>query len=157
MRNRLLAVSLLLSLAACSRPHAQRQPLPADEARALLINRNWIDVMPQSVHDKLHVFRFVPNMGGGVYQDRTIFAGSFELFQFRSDGRTLDFDLLHTGERARTTITIERITPSRPGDFDLKLTLDKSPRGPGVYYGWQKESGATAAVLDADLAALAPR
>jgi hypothetical protein len=146
-----VAVALVLA-AGCHRHEAQRGVAP-DEARQLLINRNWIDVMPQRVDDKLHVFRFVPSMGGGVFQDRTIFAGAFELFQFRQDGRTIDFDLLHTGKRQSARFTIEPIAPRKKGDFDLKLTLDSSPRGPSIYYSW-RQGGAD---LDGELRALWPR
>ena len=143
-----LALAVVAATAGCQRA---RHDAPPDQARQLLLNRNWIDRVPQKVDDKLHVYRFVPSMGGGVFQDRTIFAGTFELFQFRQDGRTIEFDLLHTGERRASSFTIEPITPRRPGDVDLKLTLADSPRGPKVYYGWRKEG----ADLDASLARLA--
>jgi hypothetical protein len=134
------AALALVIVAGCHRHEAQRG-VPPDEAQKLLINRNWIDRLPQKVDDKLHVFRFVPSMGGGVYQDRTIFAGSFELFQFRQDGRSIEFDLLHTGRRHKARFSIEPIAPQRPGDVDLKLVIDGSPRGPSIYYGWRKEAG----------------
>ena len=145
-----LALAVTLALAAgCHRHEAQRGVSP-DEARQLLINRNWIDRLPQKVDDKLHVFRFVPSMGGGVFQDRTIFAGTFELFQFRQDGRTIDFDLLHTGRRHMSRFTIEPIAPRKKGDVDLKLTLEDSPRGPSIFYGW-RQGGAD---LDGELQGL---
>ena len=40
--------------------------------------------MPETERDQLHVYRFVPSMGGGVFQDRTIFKGTFELFKFET-------------------------------------------------------------------------
>lgn len=144
----LLAVAALTLIVGCHRPHATA--LPPKEARELLINRNWVDRLPQKIDDKLHVFRFVPSMGGGVFQDRTIFAGTFELFQYRQDGETIDFDLLHTNSRHKSKFTIETIAAEKRGDVDLKLTLDDSPRGPKVYYSW-RQGGAD---LDAKLAAL---
>ena len=81
MRN-LLFVMLLAG--ACSRPATNA--LPPKEAKELLVNRSWVDRLPQRSDDKLHVFRFTPSMGGGVYQDRTLFAGQFELFTFEQDG-----------------------------------------------------------------------
>jgi hypothetical protein len=150
MRTFILAT--VIALAGCQSPRATRA-LPRDEAKQLLLDRNWIDRLPQKVDDKLHVFRFVPKMGGGVFQDRTIFFGTFELFQFSEDGETIEFALLHTGDRAKTRFTIEAIEPARKGDVDLKLTLVKSPRGPSVYYGWRRE----AADLDGELAGLVTR
>jgi hypothetical protein len=79
-------------------------------------------------------------MGGGVFQDRTLFAGAFELFTFRVDGDTIVFDLHHTHDKVRAAFRIERV--DGPAPFDLRLTLDPSPRGPAVYYGRSAETAA---------------
>ena len=148
MRSAVLAAALLLS--ACTSHKAR--VLPPDEAKTLLIERNWVDRLPDKVDDKLHVYRFVPSMGGGVYQDRTIFAGTFELFLFAQDGRTIKFDLIHTGEKKQSAFTIEQLaTPGKEG-VDLRLTIADSPRGPSSYYGWRNEGHD----LDAHLASLRP-
>ena len=64
----LLACSTLLATSLPSGCHSSKneRALPPPEARRLLIDRNWIDRVPQSATDRLHVFRFVPSMGGGV-------------------------------------------------------------------------------------------
>jgi hypothetical protein len=108
------------------------------EAARLLVDRNWIDVWPTDKDDRLHVYRFTPAMGGGVYHDRTVFKGEFELFTFSVDGDQLAIHLPHTGERFRTGFRIERVAGPEP--FDLKLTLEQSPRGPRVYYGRTAET-----------------
>ncbi len=128
---------LVLALTAC---HGKSSPqLSASDARDVLINRNWIDRMPETQTDRLHVYRFVPDMGGGVYQDRTIFKGTFELFQFKVEGDDhIAFDLLETGDKVKSQFTIERV--DGPPPFDLKLTVWSDPRGPGVYYGMQSET-----------------
>lgn len=148
-----LLLCALAGLSACSdakREHA----LPPPEARRLLLDRNWLDRLPQSPQDRLHVFRFVPSMGGGVFQDRTLYAGHFELFNFDQDGRTIHFKLPHTGEDRRAAFFIE----PRPEDdtpFELHLHIADSPRGPRDYYSLRGESSAN---LDASLdAALKPR
>jgi hypothetical protein len=145
----LLVGSTLLTFAGCSSHKAK--VLPPDEAKRLLIDRNWVDRLPEKIDDKIHVFRFVPNMGGGVYQDRTIFAGAFELFLFSQDGQAIKFDLIHTGEKRLSPFMIEELaTPGKEG-VDLQLTIAESPRGPSVYYGWRNEGRD----LDAHLAQLA--
>jgi len=135
--GKLVFVGLLV--AGCH--HRPPAAVPVAEARALLLNRNWLDVAPKHRDDKLRVFRFVPDMGGGVYQDRTLFFGTFELFRFEASGEEIAFDLIHTNETRRSRYHIERIQPAAPGDFDLRLTLADSPRGPSVYFGWLAESG----------------
>ena len=141
-----LALALLLTTAACSSD--SRPSISDGEAARLLVDRNWIDVWPEDKDDRLHVYRFVPSMGGGVFQDRTVFHGEFELFTFEIEGDTLQLVLPHTGDTVRTGFRIDRV--SGPAPFDLRLTLDRDPRGPRVYFGRTAET--SAATLDAELA-----
>lgn len=123
---------LLATLAACS-PAAKSRDVDDAEARKLLLDRNWIERMPETERDHFHVYRFVPSMGGGVFQDRTVFKGQFELFQFSTDGATIDYHFPHDGLRRRVRYTIEHVDGPEP--FDLKLTIQGDPRGPGTYWG----------------------
>lgn len=136
----LLAASLSFA-AACGRDapaKANATAVPLDEAAELLVNRNWMDLWPESETEKLNVFRFVPSMGGGVFQDRTLFQGSFELFTFRVSEGTIHFNLHHTKQEVPAKFRIDRVDGPEP--FDLKLTLDRSPRGPSVYFGRSSET-----------------
>ncbi|MEZ4364883.1 MAG: hypothetical protein R2939_01185 [Kofleriaceae bacterium] len=157
MRRVLFVLACALAPAAvtggCGRstPASSSSVAPAEAAK-LLVDRNWIDRMPEHHDDRLHVYRFVPSMGGGVYQDRTVFKGSFELFVFAVDGASLEVRLPDTGERVRTGFTIERV--AGPAPFDLRLTLAHAPRGPRVYYGIAAEADRTGAALEARLAEL---
>jgi hypothetical protein len=126
-----------LLLAACG---SSGEAVPAERARGELVNRNWIDVWPESKDDRLHVYRFVPSMGGGVYQDRNVFEGSFELFTFEASGETLRFAFPGREEAHETAYRIERV--EGPAPFTHRLVLEDSPRGPGVYYGWDEGSSA---------------
>jgi hypothetical protein len=126
---------LVIALVACSH---KSNTIDSDEAKRLLIDRNWIDRMPETDRDKLHVYRFVPNMGGGVFQDRTLYKGTFELFKFSIDGDHILFDLPETGEHVRSQFHIEAV--DGPAPFDLKLTVWSDPRGPTVYYGMRAEN-----------------
>jgi hypothetical protein len=141
----LLAVTIV---AGCTKPTTHA--LPPEQAKKLLLDRNWIDRLPERVDDKLKVYRFVPSMGGGVFQDRTIFFGTFELFTFEADGERICFNLLHTGEKKTSTYTIEELATPGPEGVDLRLTIAADPRGPKSYYGWRNEGRD----LDAHLAAL---
>ena len=136
MRSALALLFLLTACSSDSRPAA----ISDGEAARLLVDRNWIDVWPKDKDDRLHVYRFVPSMGGGVFQDRTVFHGEFELFTFEVAGDTLELDLPHTGDTVRTRFRIERVDGPKP--FDLRLTLDRDPRGPRVYYGRSAETDA---------------
>ena len=137
---------LLIALfgAACS---STRSDIVDDsEARKLLLDRNWIDRMPETHQDRLHVYRFVPSMGGGVFQDRTLFKGTFELFRFETAGDEIRFHLPETREKVVSKFRIETVKGPKP--FDLKLTIDADPRGPQVYYGIRSETDRTGEALE---------
>src|SRR3954462_11181129 len=114
MRTLLGLSGLSLAVTACSsKSHDER--LSASDSRDVLINRNWLDRMPERTTDRLHVYRFVPNMGGGVFQDRTLFKGTFELFMFKVDrGDHIVFTLPETHEKVTSQFAIEKLTGSGP-------------------------------------------
>jgi hypothetical protein len=132
------ALAVAFALTACHAKSADR--FDAGEAKRLLIDRNWIDRMPTTETDRLHVYRFVPTMGGGVFQDRTIYKGQFELFKFAVDGDKIHFNLPQTHDEVTSRFRIEKV--SGPEPFDLKLTIDDDPRGPDphIYYGIRAET-----------------
>src|SRR4249920_3513346 len=107
------SVLLIAVLAACSSSH-KTNDIPDGEARRLLLDRNWIDRMPETERDKLHVYRFVPNMGGGVFQDRTLYKGTFELFTFKVDGDHFFFDETETSEKVTSQFHIENVDGPKP-------------------------------------------
>jgi hypothetical protein len=137
-------------LAACS---SSSPTISRDQAKQLLIDRNWIDRMPQTERDHLHVYRFVPSMGGGVFQDRTLYKGNFELFTFAVDGDHISFNMPETRERVRSQFQIDKVSGPKP--FDLKLTIWSDPRGPHEYYGIRAETDRTGEKLAGELAAAA--
>lgn len=153
MRTLLVASALsVLAVTACSSKSRDNQ-LSASDARDVLINRNWIDRMPETTTDRLHVYRFVPSMGGGVFQDRTLFKGTFELFMFKVErGNHIVFDLPETRERITSQFSIEKIDGPKP--FDLKLVIFSDPRGPRVYYGMRSETDRDGHALEERLAAV---
>ncbi|HSJ99919.1 MAG TPA: hypothetical protein VK932_01715 [Kofleriaceae bacterium] len=150
---RLLTILLVAALAACS-SSAPSKAVSADEAGGLLIDRNWLDRMPETERDRLFVYRFVPNMGGGVFQDRTLFKGTFELFSFTADGARIRFVLHETKQDVTSPFTIEPI--DGPAPFDLKLTIPEDPRGPKVYYGIRAETDRDGTRLQARLSSISP-
>jgi hypothetical protein len=134
-----LSVSLLALAGACRRDREKASAVvPPDEAADLLINRNWLDLWPSKESDRLHVYRFTPAMGGGVFQDRTLFEGHFELFRYQVDGEHLTIEWPHTRSEDRMVFRIRRV--DGPAPFDLKLELSGTSRGPRTYYGRSSEA-----------------
>ena len=147
MRNMLglsLIAALILPLAACSSQRSTQ--VSAEDARDLLIDRNWLDRMPETDRDHLFVYRFVPNMGGGVFQDRTLYKGTFELFSFSVKDSAITFKLHETKTEVTSGYTIEKV--DGPAPFDLKLTIADDPRGPKVYFGMKSETDRDGTGLD---------
>src|SRR5689334_2561045 len=124
MRAFSMSLVAVLAVAACgsSSSSDDASRIADGDAAKLLIDRNWIDHMPQSHTDRLHVFRFVPTMGGGVFQDRTLFKGQFELFMFHVRGGDLEFLFPEDGARVRSHFRIDKV--DGPAPFDLRLTID---------------------------------
>jgi hypothetical protein len=144
----MLAVTAALAACSSSKPS---QAVSAEEAKNLLIDRNWLDTYPQTERDKLHVYRFVPSMGGGVFQDRTLFKGVFELFSFSATGSEIKFTLHETHDEVTSAYTIEPVDGPEP--FDLKLVIASDPRGPKIYYGIKSETDVDGHLLEQRLAA----
>src|SRR5215203_5105150 len=105
---RILSI-IFVVLAACSSAEPPSRAVSSKEAQTLLIDRNWIDRMPETEKDKLFVYRFVPSMGGGVFQDRTIFKGTFELFMFEATDGEIRFVLPETKEKVTSKFLIETV------------------------------------------------
>ncbi len=146
---RTVAVALVLLTACSSGSKVKTRELSDDEARKVLLDRNWIERMPETERDHFHVYRFVPSMGGGVFQDRTIFKGTFELFQFETAADEIRFNLLETHDKVVSKFRIEEVDGPKP--FDLKLTIAADPRGPQVYYGMRSETDRDGTKLEARL------
>ncbi|HTE52823.1 MAG TPA: hypothetical protein VK698_18345 [Kofleriaceae bacterium] len=143
-RSILLCALVLAAVTACGRKSAPAvQTLPPDQAAEILINRNWLDRWPTGERERLHVYRFTPSMGGGVYQDRTLFAGQFELFTYQLEGDHLTIQWPNSREEDRMVFRVQRVTGPEP--FDLRLELSTPSRGPRTYYGRTAETGGAAA------------
>ncbi len=127
--------------------------LSSKDAAKALENRNWMDQWPTDDREGLHVYRFTPSMGGGVYQDRTLFAGQFELFNYDVGGDVggelgegrLSIRWPHTKETENLSFTIHKVKGPKP--FDLKLTLEGNLRGPSVFFGRSVEGADSSAEL----------
>ncbi len=133
-----LAALAALAVVACGRDAAPRKaPLPPDEATEVLAQRIWLDKEPAGWSDPFHVLVFDPS-GTGVYQERTVWKGTFELFLYEAEAGRLDLRLPATRKVVKTGFTIE---PERRGEADVKLTLERVPAGPRVYRGYRVPGG----------------
>lgn len=138
---RLLSFALGCALLLACQSDSSSKRLSTQDAAKALENRNWMDLWPTGDREGLHVYRLTPSMGGGVYQDRTLYAGDFELFTYEIGNGVLEIDWPHTKQRESIPFRIERVDGPEP--FDLKLTFENNLRGPPVFYGRSSETSAT--------------
>jgi hypothetical protein len=126
---------LVLSQGACSRDASSRGQgaLPPDEATALLDKRVWLDHEPRTEGEQFHLLIFDRQHAMGVFQHRTVWKGNFEAFRYEAQKGRIDMKLPGSRSRVQTGFTVERV---KRGQADVKLTLERSPRGPQVYYGY---------------------
>jgi len=129
-----VVATAVLSAAACSRDASPGGSLPPDEATALLDKRIWLDKEPCGHSDVFHVLVFDRRSSSGVFQHRTIWKGDFELFKYEAQKGQLKLVLPGSQKRVQTGFTVER---AKRGDADVKLTLERAPHGPTVYYGYR--------------------
>jgi hypothetical protein len=122
MRNLALA---LLFVVGCSSSHSKGNDEKVLESTA------WLDRAPEKESDVIHAWIFP--RGEGVYFTGNAYKGSYETFRyFVEDGR-IKIRFLSDDTKHEMKFKIERIDDRV---FDYKLTLDRSPRGPQVYYGF---------------------
>jgi hypothetical protein len=146
-----LAIVAVSLTAACSKDAAtRRDPLPPDEAAELLHQRIWLDKEPRGQNEVFHLFVFDHGQMG-IYQDRTIWKGKFEMFIYEAEGKSIEMRLPGSRKIIKTGFSIEK---AKRGEADVKLTLDKPFEGPKEYYGYRFDGGADAFV-DAKFGALA--
>ena len=122
-----------LALAGCRdrKPAPPPEVLPPAEAARVLRNHVWLDKMPESQTERFHLALFL-DRSIGVYQDRTVWKGDFEMFEFKLRDDRVELSLPGSRKVVKTKWRIERV---RDGDFDYRLVFDDAPRGPKAYWG----------------------
>jgi hypothetical protein len=121
----------LVSLGACQDAKPRPEPVPDDEAAELLESTPWLDRAPRTERDVIHLYVFQD--GEGIYFIGNAYKATLELIKYWLDGNRVEMRFLDENKAYKTKYRIEKY---RGEIFDYKLTLDKSPRGPKVYYGF---------------------
>ncbi len=128
-----LACAALAALGGCSAS-------PSAEDPSLLIDRVWIDSQPSKPTDYLQAAYLVPDPSLGIFQRGSAYDVHAERFDYRRDGKTLDFTFPQTGKTARVTFSVTACRTLPP--FDLCLELSDNPwGGPKRYYGMRAQDG----------------
>lgn len=115
---------------------------PAD--RAALVNRIWIDRLPQSDTDKIHLFVLLDRWQRvGLFEHASGWEGEFVGFQWKFRANNDDrLQLRFPQDNKTATITWDVRRCDERG-FELCLTMRGNPRGPDRWFSrkdWVLES-----------------
>lgn len=93
-----------------------------------LVDRIWIDSLPQRETDKFNFYLFSSEDNFGINDHaQSIYKHLLEFFYYRATDSALTFQFPHDKRQARCSYKVERLSkPER--DIDLKLTIENDPQ-----------------------------
>ena len=131
----ILGALLLTVVVGCGRADEPARVSDGD-ALAILESTPWLDRVPEAETDVLHTYVYA--RGEGVYVTGNAHKGSYETFRYFVEDDRLRLRFTDEGKSYDARFRIERV---RHRIFEWKLTFDRSPRGPDVYYGFDHGRG----------------
>ena len=135
MKKLLLAV-VMVSVG-CSGPEAKVDKMTA-------LDRIWIDHLPKTESDTIHIFAAITQEPMGIFQATSQWKGNFELFVYEAHGDTIR--AVYPQDRSKEELKVSARTCSDMRDMDYCLEIKGASRGPKKYYsrkGWEIETAAT--------------
>jgi hypothetical protein len=110
----------------------------ADRGQQLVFNRVWVDHMPTMPTDTFHAFAAVSDESLGIFDARSQWRGSWELFRYepRGDGQ---LELVYPQSRDKQRVSYRAWKCSEKREFDFCLELSGG-KGAKKYYsqrGWE--------------------
>ncbi len=108
----------------------------ADE-RAPVVDRLWIDHLPQNPRDEISVFLALSDEPVGIFQTASQWRGKYELFQHETSGDDIRIVYPATGERETVRVRARACDES---GWNYCLEIKGASRGVKKYYsmeGWE--------------------
>lgn len=144
MRTKLLVLVLVVAGAAWMLwPTSQAQ-----RSHSRLINRVWIERLPNAPTEKFDIFLMLGDENMGAFQHTSLYEGDYSLFSWDTlASNHVDLVMLQTGRRHRMSFDI---SSKDCGGFDYCMKVKGAPRGTRHYYSmedWVIESGPGAVVM----------
>lgn len=135
MKKLLLAV-VMVSMG-CSGPEAKVEKMTA-------LDRIWIDHLPKTESDTIHIFAAITQEPMGIFQATSQWKGNFELFVYEAHGDTIR--AVYPQDRSKEELKVSARTCSDMRDMDYCLEIKGASRGPKKYYsrkGWEIDAAST--------------
>ncbi|MBA3453307.1 MAG: hypothetical protein H0T42_09475 [Deltaproteobacteria bacterium] len=136
MKKLLLAV-VMVSMG-CSGPEAKVEKMSA-------LDRIWIDHLPKTESDTIHVFAAITEEPMGIFQATSTWKGQYELFIYEAHGDTIR--AVYPQDKSREELKVSARTCSDVRDMDYCLEIKGASRGPKKYYsrkGWEIDAATSA-------------
>jgi hypothetical protein len=115
----------------------QTEPTKDNE---LVRDRFWVDHLPRNEREPIQTFVILKEQGAGLFNNASMWRGSYELFRYEMQGSQIRMEFPQTGDRETARAQATRCN-ERGMDFCLKL--EGSSRGAKQYYskkGWEVRS-----------------
>jgi hypothetical protein len=110
---------------------------PADAEGKLFRDRLWIDHLPRGERDMVNVFIVMSEEPVGLFNNTSMWKGSYESFRYELSEHQLQVIYPQTGDRERVRVRARRC---KDEGMDYCLELDGASRGVKRYYsreGWE--------------------
>ncbi len=98
------------------------------------LDRIWIDHIPRNERDVFQLFVAITEQPFGIFQATSQWKGSYELFQYTTDGDGLRLVYGQTGDKETVKATARECSDK---GMDLCLELDGASRGVKRYYSME--------------------
>lgn len=146
MRTKLAVAVLAAGLLYVLWPSGDSKPAALDGGDpSLLADRVWLEAMPTSPTQHVHVFLALADAPLGVFQRASAYQSTLEVFEYVGEGSRLDLRFPQQDRKAELRYRATPCTDHPP--FDLCLELASNPwGGPTRYYGFSDERSAPPAI-----------
>jgi len=132
VRSHAAAVGLVVLSAVGCRSQRSEDP-------SLIDGRVWLEKHPEKHTDKVHAAFFLSGYNIGLFDERSSYAGRYELFEFTREGSTVKGFFPQADKNWKLTYAVRACDDLPP--FDLCLELSSNPwsagGAPKKYYGFR--------------------
>ncbi|MEO8548583.1 MAG: hypothetical protein ABI678_01365 [Kofleriaceae bacterium] len=139
MKKLLVMVGVVVALAGAWRWQAGSHEATDGGGNKLLVDRLWIDHVPRNEREMVQVFVVLSEEPIGVFDQRSMWTGSFEAFKYTRTGGELRVVYPQTGKGETIKVKARKCSE---GKMDFCLELDGG-KGAKRYYsreGWELRS-----------------
>lgn len=148
MKNLIILTAIVLGAVWLLRSDSDNDDASVHDGKNHVVNRAWIDKIPETMRDKIDVFIAHDDPQYGAFQHTSAFEGDYSVFQWKrakSGNGKYAITMLQSGRQHQLRA---RVTRKNCKQFDMCMDLQGTPRGATRYYSmedWVIEGNATPA------------